>query len=100
MLEHFVTTTNSYAEKKKEEKRNLYQKLKQVLLTKEELLWYIGVLLLWAPIMYEGITQDLVHLHDLLSRNCFEAISAFFYVLTTEDSNRCINNGGDSFLSG
>ena len=38
MLEHFVNATNSYAEKKKEEKRNFYRKFKLVPLMKEEML--------------------------------------------------------------
>ena len=100
MLEHFVKATNSYAEKKKEEKRNFYRKFKLVPLMKEEMLRYIGVLLLlsvnsvrsyrlaWDP----KSSQALIHLHDLMSRNRFENISAFFHVVTTEEEDSNSND--------
>ena len=97
MLEHFVEATNSYAESKKESKRGMYRQFKLVPLTKEELLRYLGVLLLlsinsvrsYRQAWDRKSSQLLVRLHDLMSRNRFEAISAFFHVVTPgeESSN-------------
>ena len=92
MLEHFVDATNSYAESKKESKRSMYRQFKMVPLTKEELLRYLGILLLlsinsvrsYRQAWNRKSSQLLVRLHDLMSRNRFEAISAFFHVVTPD----------------
>ena len=46
MLEKFIVATNAYAEAQKEAKQAMYTRFKRTPLTKEELIRYIGVLLL------------------------------------------------------
>ena len=46
MLEQFVSATTSYAESKKERNKTMYQRFKRSPLDKDEILRYIGVLLL------------------------------------------------------
>ena len=62
-------------------------------LTKEEMFQYIGVLLLlsinsmrsYRQAWNNKSSQILVRLLDLMSRNWFEAISAFFHVVTSDE---------------
>ena len=49
-FERLVTSTNAYAESNKEKMRLMYLRFKMSLLTKEEMMRYIGVLLLEATV--------------------------------------------------
>ena len=46
ILDQFIRATNDYAELKRREKRMMYMRFKRSDLTVDELLWYMGVLLL------------------------------------------------------
>ena len=92
-LERLVVSTNAYAESKKAQKRLMYLRFKKSPLTKEEMMRYIGVLLLLSISSTRSYrqawnvrsSQVLVRLLDLMSRNRFETISAFFHVVTTDE---------------
>lgn len=92
-LERLVASTNAYAESKKEQKPLMYLRFKQTPLTKEEMMRYIGALLLLSISSTRSYrqawnvrsSQVLVRLLDLMSRNRFETISAFFHVVTIDE---------------
>ena len=71
----------------------MYVRFKRSPLTKEEMFRYIGVLLLlsinsmrsYRQAWNNKSSQILVRLLDLMSRNRFEAISAFFHVVTSDE---------------
>lgn len=85
-----MTSTNDYAEKNRSKKPNMYKIFK---LTPDEMMHYLGCLLLlninsvrnyhlaWS----KKSSQHLTHLHQLLTRDRFEAIGAFLHIVTEEE---------------
>ena len=93
IIKRLVLATIAYSELKKEDKPSMYKRFHYHQLTEDEMRRFIGVLLLL------GITgvgsyrhawsiknaQFIVRLNELMSRNRFEAISAFFHVVTPQE---------------
>ena len=83
VLQRLVTATNDYAEKNKENKPNMYERFRRHPLTTEEMMSYLGCLLLlrinsvrnYRQAWNESSSQYLVNLRRLLSRDRFEQIS-------------------------
>ena len=100
VITRLVESTVAYAEENKERKKSMYRRLKLRELNKEEMMRFIAVLLLL------GITgvrsyrkawsmknaQFIIRLNELMSRNRFEAIAAFFHIVTPEEEGRSIGN--------
>ena len=91
--ERLVTSTNDYAEKNKSKKPNMYKRFRRHRLTPDEMMRYIGCLLLlsinsvhnYRLAWSKKSSQHLSHLHRLLTRDRFEAIGAFLHVVTKEE---------------
>ena len=93
IIKRFVQATNAYADSKKGEKPSMYKRFRYHQLTEDEMRRFVGVLLLL------GITgvrsyrhawsiknaQFIVRLNELMTRNRFEAISAFFHLVTPQE---------------
>ena len=90
ILEHLVTSTNDYAEKNRYKKPNMYKRFKGHRLTPDEMMHYIGCLLLlsinsvcnYRLTWSKKSSQHLSYLHRLLTRDRYEAIGAFPHVVT------------------
>jgi hypothetical protein len=93
VLERLVTSTNNYAEKNRSKKPNMYKRFKRHALTHDEMVRYFSCLLLLSINSVQNYrfawskksSQYLCHLHQLLSRDRFEAIGAFLHVVTKEE---------------
>ena len=92
-LERLVTSTNDYAEKNRCKKSNMYKRFRRHRLTPEEMMRYLGCLLLlsinsvrnYRLAWSKKSSQHLSHLHRLLTRDRFEAIGAFLHIVTKEE---------------
>ena len=93
ILERLVTSTNDYAEEIRHKKPNMYKRFERHRLTPDEMMRYIGCLLLlsinsvrnYCLAWSKKSSQHLSHLHRLLTRDHFEAIGAFLHVVTKEE---------------
>ena len=93
VLERLVSATNDYAEKNKHQKANMYQRFKRHPLTNDEMMRYLGCLLLlsidsvrnYKQAWNEKSSQYLANLHRLLTRDRFEVIASFLHVVTAEE---------------
>ena len=96
VLQRLVTATNDYAEKNKENKPNMYERFRRHPLTTEEMMSYLGCLLLlsinsvrnYRQAWNESSSQYLVNLRRLLSRDRFEQISSFLHIVTKEEETQ------------
>ena len=96
VLQRLVTATNDYAEKNKQNKPNMYERFRRHPLTTEEMMSYLGCLLLlsinsvrnYRQAWNESSSQYLVNLRRLLSRDRFEQISSFLHIVTTEEETQ------------
>ena len=93
IIKHLVQATNSYADLKKGAKPSMFKRFRYHQLTEDEMRRFVCVLLLL------GITgvrsykhawstknaQHIVRLNELMTRNRFEVISAFFHVVTPQE---------------
>jgi DNA excision repair protein ERCC-6 len=96
VLQRLVTATNDYAEKNRNTKANMYRRFRRHPLSCEEIMCYLGCLLLlsinsvrnYSYAWKETSSQYLINLHRLLSKDRFEQISSFLHIVTTaEESN-------------
>jgi hypothetical protein len=79
VLERLVTSTNDYAEKNQSIKPNMYKRFKRHPLTPDEIMRYLGCLLLlsissvrnYCSAWSKKSSQHLSHLHRLLTRDRF-----------------------------
>lgn len=95
ILEHLVTSTNDYADKTQRKKPNMHKRFQQHTLTSDEMMHYLGCLLLlsinsvcnYRQAWSKSHSQHLPQLHRLLSRDQFEAIGAFLHIVTEEEES-------------
>ena len=96
VLQCLLTATNDYAEKNRNTKANMYRRFRRHPLSCEEIICYLGCLLLlninsvrnYSYVWKETSSQYLINLHRLISKDCFEQISSFLHIVTTaEESN-------------
>ena len=95
VLERLVTSTNEYAEKNRNNKPIMYKRFKHHPLTPDEMMRYLGCLLLlsinsvrnYCLALSKKSSQHLSHLHRLMSRDRFEAIGAFLHAVTGEEES-------------
>ena len=90
LLERLVKSTNEYAEENKNKKKSMYKRFKYHALDKHEIMRFITVLLLLGITEVRSYrkawntknAQVILRLNELMSRNRFEAIGAFFHIVT------------------
>ena len=95
VLERLVTSTNDYADKNQSIKPNMYKRFKRHPLTPDEIMRYLGCLLLlsissvrnYCSAWSKKSSQHLSHLPRLLTRDRFQAIGAFLHVVTAEEES-------------
>lgn len=92
VLDRLVTATTQYAEQKSH-KRTMYTKFKRHPLTADEMMRFLGCLLLLSINSVRNYrhawnsknSQYLVHLSQLLTRDRFEQIASFLHVVTASE---------------
>ena len=93
VLDRLATSTTQYAEQKKGTKPTMHTKFKRHPLTADEIMRFLGCLLLlsintvrnYRQAWNDKSSQRLVHLNHLLTRDRFEQIASFLHVVTAEE---------------
>ena len=93
VLEHLITATNQYAAQKRERTPTTYDRFKRHPLTAEEVMRFLGCLLLlsinsvrnYRQAWNNNSSQHLVQLSRLLSRDRFEHIASFLHLVTPSE---------------
>jgi hypothetical protein len=100
LIDRLVLCTNLYADAKKDSKPTLYAKFKRHPLIQEEMMRYIGCLLIlsisharnYRHLWDRKSTQYLLSINTLMSRNRFEEISAFLHVVNPAEEEANITH--------
>ena len=100
ILERLVTSTNDYDDKNQRRKPNIHKRFQRHSLTSDEMMRYLGCLLLLSIISVRNYhlawskssSLHLPRLHRLLSRDRFEAIGAFLHIVTEEEESSLSSN--------
>ena len=96
VINRIIRSTTSYAEHKKEEKKNRYEQFTKNPLTYAEVMAFLGVLILLGihnvrnyrkEAFSESKAQVLIRLHDLLTCHRFELIGSFIHIVTVEEES-------------
>ena len=92
VINRIIRSTTSYAEHKKEEKKNRYEHFTKNPLTYAEVMAFLGVLILLGIHNVRNYrkaskAQVLIRLHDLLTCYRFELIGSFIHIVTVEEES-------------